>query len=152
MSSSRPRRATASLRWRDSHCGARSDNAIHAVASCELDCFASLAATTLWELLASLSLLSRGDVDAGQHQREADEMKGSRDFAKEDHRHDSAEHRHHMEEGCCAVGADQLDAAIEAEIGDDRWKHRDIEQRQQIVYVERHPWTGEELIDQQRNQ
>ena len=85
--------------------------------------------------------LARGDENAGQHQRKADEMEQPRPFAEKDHRHHGAEQRHQMKERRGAVGADQLDAAIEAEIGQRRGKHRDIEQRQQVRGVQRHHRT-----------
>ena len=63
-----------------------------------------------------------------------------------------AEHRHDVEERRGAVGADQLHTAIEAEIGQRRGKHRDIEQRQQIVGVDLHHRTREQFPDEQRDQ
>jgi len=52
-----------------------------------------------------------------EHQRKADEVEGLRPLAQDDHRHDRAEHRRHVEEGRGAVGTDQRNPAVEAEIG-----------------------------------
>ena len=74
-------------------------------------------------------MLSRRHKNPGQDQRKAQEVERLRVFAEKGDRHHGSEHRHHVEEGGGAVGADQLDAAIEAEIGQRRGEQRDIEQR-----------------------
>ena len=73
-------------------------------------------------------------------------------LAEEDDRHDGSEHRHHVEERRGAVGADQLHAAIEAEIGDRRGKQRDIDQRQQVRRIDLHRRPREQFPDEQRDQ
>jgi hypothetical protein len=60
----------------------------------------------------------------GQHQRKADEVERLRMLAEKGDRHDGSEHWHHVKERRGAVGAGQLNAAIEAEIGQRRARHR----------------------------
>src|SRR6185436_14201809 len=74
-----------------------------------------------------LDLFARGDVDAAQHEREADQVEKLRTFPEKGEGHRRSEHGHHMKERRRAIGADQLNAAVEAEIGDRRRKHRDVD-------------------------
>src|SRR5450432_4761611 len=96
--------------------------------------------------------LARRDEYAGQHQRKADEVEQLRALAEKDDRHRRSEHRHDMKEWRGAVGADQLHAAIEAQIGERRWKHRDVEQRQQVRRIELHHRAREQFPDPKRDQ
>src|SRR6202049_1382612 len=75
--------------------------------------------------------LARRDEYAGQHQRKADDVEQLRALAEKDDRHRRSEHRHDMKEWRGAVGADQLHAAIEAQIGERRGKKSDGKKRQQ---------------------
>src|SRR5262249_22221693 len=97
-------------------------------------------------------LLARGDVDARQHQSEADEVEKLRTFAEKSEGHRRPEHGYHMKERGRAVGADQLNAAVEAEIGDRRRKYRDIDERQHVLGIERHHWPAMKFPDEERNQ
>src|SRR5882757_8912582 len=90
--------------------------------------------TKSWSTLASAfirrvraGLLPRRYKNTGQHQRKADDVEQLRTLAEEDDRHHRSEHRHDVKERRGAVGADQLDAAIETEIGDGGGEHRDVE-------------------------
>ncbi len=58
-----------------------------------------------------------GDEHASQHQYVSGEMKQLRAFAEKRDSENRAEHRHQVNEGCRAIGADQLHAAIEKQIG-----------------------------------
>ena len=55
----------------------------------------------------------------GRNQRDADAVVDMEKFAKEHHRQNRAEHLHQMHVLPGAAGADQLDAAVEREIGEE---------------------------------
>ena len=64
--------------------------------------------------------------DTGGDQRDADRVVEVERLAEEQHREDAAEHRHQMPGLSRARRADQFDAAIEEQIGDERREHRDV--------------------------
>ena len=74
--------------------------------------------------------LDRCQHDAAGDQGDADRMIDVERLAKEQHREDAAEHRHQVPGLSGARGADQFDAAVEEQIGDERREHRDVGQRE----------------------
>ena len=68
----------------------------------------------------------RCEHDTGGDEHDADRVVEVERLAKEQHREDAAEHRHQMPGLSRARRADQFDAAIEEQIGDERREHRDI--------------------------
>ena len=94
----------------------------------------------------------RGDHDAGQYQRIADEMKRSQPFAEQQDGHRRTEYRHQMEEGCRAVRPDQRHAAVEEEIGECRGEDQYVAQRGQRQRIELQPRARCEFPGRERHQ
>src|SRR5215471_19468653 len=97
-------------------------------------------------------LPARGYEYAGENQRKADDVEKLRTLAEEEDGHHRAEYGHDVKEGGGAVGADQLYAAVEAEIGECRGKHCDIEQRQHVRGIDRNRRACEYFPDPERKE
>src|SRR3979409_2071288 len=111
----------------------------------------STSTSCLESKLTGIGRLPRRNENACQYQREADDVKELRTLAEKDDGHRRSEHRHHMEERRGAVRADQLHAAIEAEIGQRRGEYRDVEQRQQVRRIQLYHRAREQLPYEQRD-
>src|SRR5262249_28540112 len=107
---------------------------------------ASLAPQDDGSWMSSARLPSRRQRHAGQHQGVAGGGKKLRPLAEKQEGEDRAEHRHQVDERRGAVGADQLDAAVEEEIGDHRRKDAEVGEGRERCGVDDRDVSGRELV------
>ena len=79
----------------------------------------------------------RRQYDADGDQRDADCVIQVELFAEEQYRENRAEHRHEVHRLAGAAGTDQLNAAVEEQVGDKGREHGDVAERGECLPVER---------------
>jgi hypothetical protein len=90
--------------------------------------------------------------NSGEHQSVSDGVIKLKLLAKEHNRHDRAEYGRQVHERSRAIGADQLDAAVEEQVAEQRRKYADVDEAQETLAVEDHRATGGKLRSHCRNQ